>query len=118
MSDLLRERPDGRLPSPAFNPFLLFFALLLAGVPFSYFYEVITNPFAREAGYWADINTDAHLPFAVIKSARQSGGLWREFDAKNPGKAIVATATLPRPVLHRDSTPVRRALPAIFRERP
>ena len=118
MSDLLRERPHGRRPSFVFNPFLLFFALLLTGIPLSYFLELIGNPFAREAGYWADVSADAHIPFAAIKSARQNGGIWREFDAKNPGTAFVSQIPLRGNALRRDTLPARRPLPPLFRERP
>lgn len=113
MSDLLRERPGGRPPSVTFNPFLFFFALLLAGVPLSYFFELISNPFARDTGYWADVSADARIPFAAIKSARQSGGLWREFDAGNPGTAFVS-----RIPLRCDTLRAHRPSRVVFRERP
>ncbi len=117
MSDLLRDRLSGRLPSFAFNPLLLFFAMLLAGIPSSYFYELMTNPFSRNLCYWTDVNRDAHIPFSAIKSSRQRNGIWQPYDVKHPGHALVAMAPPVRKALRRDSMPVRRPLPA-FRERP
>ena len=82
------------------NPFLFFFTLMLAGIPLSYFAEMMNNPFARKMSYWTDVNTHAHIPYGTIKSARQRSGLWTDRGMEFPGSrsmyADLATKKLPR----------------------
>lgn len=105
--------------SGLFNPFLLFFALILAGIPLSYFAEMINDPDTRKMSYWIRVNADTHLPYAAIKSDRQRSGWWSDRGITFPDSrsyySKLATAKLPRT----DSLPhhYRQTLP-IFTERP
>lgn len=45
--------------SPVTNHFLIYFLLLVAGVPLSLFLEVMFNPHARNLEYWSDVNKEA-----------------------------------------------------------
>ena len=75
MSDFTRGNPAGtrpaRTPASSFNPFLLFFTLFLAGIPLSYFVEMLDKPSTRHLHYWAEVNACSHVPYGSIKSAGQ-----------------------------------------------
>lgn len=75
MSDFTRGNPAGvrpaRTPASSFNPFLLFFTLILAGIPLSYFVEMLDKPSTRHLHYWAEVNASSHVPYGSIKSAGQ-----------------------------------------------
>ena len=101
--------------SVLFNPFLLFFALILAGIPLSYFTELLNDPNTRHISYWARVNAEAQIPYGAIKSARQRGGLWTDQGMEFPGNrsmyADLANAKPPR----RDTL---RHTAGFFSERP